>query len=45
VPVEKGKSERSEFRERLLGLYLYGKLSGDKIGKLEKFLSIIDGYA
>ena len=43
TPPENGKSSRSELKERILGLYLDGKISDDKIGKIEKLLSILDG--
>lgn len=43
VPLEKEKSAKADWKERLLELYLDGKLSDDKIGKLEKLLTMLDG--
>ena len=42
VPARKAKSVES-LKERLLELYLDGKLSDDKIGRLEKLLTMLDG--
>jgi integrase/recombinase XerD len=42
VPVEKASSERS-IKDRILEAFLDGKISEDKIGKLEKLFSMLDG--
>jgi integrase/recombinase XerD len=42
-PSETVKSEKVDLKERILEAFLDGKISEDKIGKLEKLLSAMDG--
>ena len=42
-PIEKEKSDKVDIKERILEAFLDGKISEDKIGKLEKLLSAMDG--
>ncbi len=44
VQPEKRKSDSSELKERILEAFLDGKISEDKIGRLEKLLSMLDGH-
>jgi integrase/recombinase XerD len=42
-PSEERRAEKIDLKERILEAYLDGKISDDKIGKLEKLISMLDG--